>query len=59
MGSRKEFKDLVKYIGDKRIVPVVHSVHPLNDVDGAFDVMKKGTNFGKVVIQVYQDSSRL
>lgn len=59
MGSRKEFKELVQYIADKRIVPVVDSVHSLEDVEKAFQVMKAGTNFGKMVIQVQRDTAKI
>jgi NADPH:quinone reductase-like Zn-dependent oxidoreductase len=59
MGSRREFKELVQYIADKRIRPVVDSVHSLEDVEKAFEVMKAGTNFGKIVVQVHRDTAKI
>jgi NADPH:quinone reductase-like Zn-dependent oxidoreductase len=59
MGSRKEFKELVEFIRVKRIQPVVSSVHAFDKVEDAFEIMKAGTNFGKLVIQITNDSAKL
>jgi zinc-binding alcohol dehydrogenase/oxidoreductase len=59
MGSRMEFKELVQYIADKMIRPVVDSVHSLEDVERAFEVMKAGANFGKIVVQVHRDTAKI
>ncbi|RVX70819.1 hypothetical protein B0A52_05470 [Exophiala mesophila] len=52
MGSRQEFKELVGFITDKKIRPVVDSIHSLSQVEDAFNLMRRGKNFGKIVIQV-------
>jgi D-arabinose 1-dehydrogenase-like Zn-dependent alcohol dehydrogenase len=62
MGSRKEFKEVIQFIGKHRIQPVVDSVYSMGDVDSvddAFEVMKAGTQFGKVVVRIATDSANL
>ncbi|KAL5116160.1 hypothetical protein ACEQ8H_005936 [Pleosporales sp. CAS-2024a] len=53
MGSRKEFADMVQFVRDTRLRPVVsRSVHGLDvaKVDALFDEMKRGAQFGKLVV---------
>ncbi|KAL1956914.1 hypothetical protein VTO42DRAFT_6661 [Malbranchea cinnamomea] len=56
MGSRKEFKDMVDFVTTHKIKPiisrVVHGIENLQDIDSLFEDMKKGSQFGKLVIQV-------
>ncbi|OAQ64572.1 oxidoreductase [Pochonia chlamydosporia 170] len=56
LGSRTEFTDMVKFIGEKKIRPIVsRSVKGLDCVDaieGLFEEMKAGKQFGKLVIEV-------
>ncbi|OBT58866.1 hypothetical protein VE04_00921 [Pseudogymnoascus sp. 24MN13] len=59
MGSLAELADAVRYISSKRIVPVVDSVHSLSNIEDAFDVMKVGRNFGKIVVRVQQESAKI
>lgn len=62
MGSRKEFREVIDFIGKHRIQPVVDSVYSMDDVDSvddAFEVMKAGTQFGKLVIRIATDSPNL
>ena len=62
MGSRKEFKEVIGFIATHRIKPVVDSVYSMDDldsVDDAFEVMKAGTQFGKLVIRIATDSPNL
>lgn len=57
MGSREEFRQLVALIGEKKIKPVVDSVHSFSKVEDAFTLMKEGKNFGKIVIQVHSGTT--
>jgi len=61
MGSRKEFKDMVEFVNEKKIVPVVSKVvnglDDLEGVEGLFQEMKEGKQFGKLVIRVKKDSA--
>lgn len=55
MGSRKEFKDMIEFVKAKKIHPVVSRVlqaeiDDLPAIDGLFEDMKQGTQFGKLVI---------
>ncbi|KAF3482832.1 oxidoreductase [Arthroderma uncinatum] len=60
MGSRKEFKDMVDFVKEKEIKPIVWKViqglDNIEAIDGLFDDMKKGSQFGKLVIE-FGDSS--
>jgi D-arabinose 1-dehydrogenase-like Zn-dependent alcohol dehydrogenase len=55
MGSRKEFKDMMAFVDEKKIKPVVSRVvqglDNLKDIDSLFDEMKSGSQFGKLVIE--------
>jgi D-arabinose 1-dehydrogenase-like Zn-dependent alcohol dehydrogenase len=56
MGSRKEFHDMVTFVNDKKIKPIVSKVAKgldnIKDIDALFDDMKKGSQFGKLVIEI-------
>lgn len=56
MGSRKEFKEMIEFVNAKKIYPVVSRVlqtdlDDLSAIDGLFEEMKQGTQFGKLVIE--------
>ncbi|KAF1949547.1 NAD(P)-binding protein [Byssothecium circinans] len=53
MGSRKEFADMVNFVREKKLKPIVsRSVHgfDLEKIDGLFDDMKNYSQFGKLVV---------
>ena len=53
MGSRKEFADMVAFVREKKLVPVVsRTVHGLDiaQIDSLFDDMKNASQFGKLVV---------
>ena len=55
MGSRKEFKDMIDFIKEKKAVPVVSRVvkgFDLDQINGLFEDMKNGSQFGKLVIDI-------
>ncbi|KAK3687287.1 hypothetical protein B0T22DRAFT_438936 [Podospora appendiculata] len=56
MGSRREFVDMIDFVREKGIRPVVSRVvvglGNLEAIDGLFDDMKAGRQFGKLVIQI-------
>ncbi|RDW69237.1 hypothetical protein BP6252_08257 [Coleophoma cylindrospora] len=60
MGSRKEFKDMIAFVNEKKIKPVVsrvvHGIDNIKEIDGLFEDMKKGSQFGKLVIQLADGS---
>ncbi|KAJ4985207.1 zinc-binding dehydrogenase [Stagonosporopsis vannaccii] len=61
MGSRKEFGEMIRFIEEKKIRPVVSRVVKgldLDAIDGLYDDMKKGTQFGKLVVEMSQTAPR-
>jgi D-arabinose 1-dehydrogenase-like Zn-dependent alcohol dehydrogenase len=53
MGSRQEFADMVNFVRDKKLRPVVsRSVHGLDvsQLDSLFDDMRNASQFGKLVV---------
>jgi D-arabinose 1-dehydrogenase-like Zn-dependent alcohol dehydrogenase len=61
MGSRKEFKEMIQFIRERGIKPVVSRVVQGLDpdaIDGLYDEMKRGTQFGKLVVEIPSQSTR-
>lgn len=56
MGSRVEFRDMVRFVRDKKITPVVSrtvkGLTNLEGIDGLFKDMDEGKQFGKLVIEM-------
>jgi D-arabinose 1-dehydrogenase-like Zn-dependent alcohol dehydrogenase len=56
MGSRKEFHDMMAFVNEHKIKPVVSRVvkglDNLKEIDTLFQDMKEGSQFGKLVIQI-------
>ena len=61
MGSRKEFADMLQFIKETKAMPVVsrtvQGIENLDAINSLFDDMKKGTQFGKLVIEISKDAS--
>lgn len=62
MGSRLEFKEMVDYVKAKKIHPVISrtlqtSLDDLAGIDGLFEDMKQGKQFGKLVIDFGENAS--
>ena len=60
MGSRKEFKEMVAFVKENKIKPIVSRVvkglDNIEQIDTLFDDMKKGSQFGKLVIEIADGS---
>ncbi|KAI1857652.1 hypothetical protein JX265_011067 [Neoarthrinium moseri] len=56
MGSRVEFKEMVDFVREKRIHPIVSrtvkGLDNLKDIDGLFEDIRDGKQFGKLVIEI-------
>lgn len=55
LGSRKEFREMVEFVGKEGVRPVVDRVGKgleVGVVDELFGVMKKGEQFGKLVVRI-------
>lgn len=61
VGSRKEFADMVRFVQEHKLVPVVSKVanglENLEGLDDLFDEMKKGSQFGKLVVSIASEDS--
>ncbi|PNY23134.1 zinc-type alcohol dehydrogenase-like protein YogA [Tolypocladium capitatum] len=61
MGSKKEFRDMVAFVNEKKIKPVVsrtvRGLGNLEAIDGLFADMAAGRQFGKLVIEIDDDGS--
>ncbi|KAL5340182.1 hypothetical protein BJX70DRAFT_127536 [Aspergillus crustosus] len=56
-GSRTQFRELVKYIDEKKIAPAIDDVEfELADAKGAYRRLKEKKHFSKVVIRIDHDS---
>ncbi|MGV3488362.1 MAG: zinc-binding dehydrogenase, partial [Tuberibacillus sp.] len=55
MGSPREFKEMVDFVDQYQIHPIVDSTFPLENVIEAQTRMEKGENFGKIVLTIPQD----
>lgn len=56
-GSRKEFQDMVRFVKDHQIHPVISSVvenalENLEELDKMFDMMKDSSQFGKLCVTI-------
>lgn len=54
MGTDQEFRDMVDFVDQHRIVPVVDTVYTLADGNNAFQRMDRGLQFGKIVFSIPQ-----
>ena len=60
MGSRKEFADMVRFVEEKNLKPVVSravsGIDNLDGINGLFEDMKNASQFGKLVIEIAKDN---
>ncbi len=52
MASEPEFDAMLAFVAEHGIVPALGAVHDLRDVRVAFDDLRSGRSFGKVVVRV-------
>lgn len=55
MGSRKEFSDMIEFVKTKQVKPVIsRTVQGLDieAINGLFEDIKNGSQFGKLVVEV-------
>lgn len=58
MGSRSEYASMVSFVGEKKLKPVVSrtvSGFDLDAINGLFEDMKRGSQFGKLVIEIAKE----
>ncbi|KAH8145035.1 uncharacterized protein LAJ45_10946 [Morchella importuna] len=63
MGSRKEFGDMVEFVRDKQLRPVISKVADgisIDSLEPLFEDMKEGRQFGKLVVKIApEDTAKL
>ncbi|GHB53379.1 quinone oxidoreductase family protein [Persicitalea jodogahamensis] len=52
MGTRQEFEEMIGFVEEKEIKPIVDEVFALDDVEMALRRMEDGEQFGKIVLQI-------
>lgn len=52
MGNDQEFRDMIAFVNTHQIKPIVDSARPFDHIISAFDDMKAGKQFGKLVVQM-------
>jgi NADPH:quinone reductase-like Zn-dependent oxidoreductase len=52
MGSDQEFEDMVGYINQHKIIPVVAQTFGLNQCQDAAQFMDEGKQFGKIILEI-------
>lgn len=52
MGTEDEFRDMVSFVAQKEILPVIDKVFPLENAEEALRYMDSGKQFGKIVLAV-------
>lgn len=53
MGSSEEFREMLTFIEEHNIKPVIDSVYPLEEGKAALERLKKAENFGKIALRIY------
>ncbi|KAJ3219856.1 hypothetical protein HDU67_009044 [Dinochytrium kinnereticum] len=60
MGSLQEFKDMMKFVEKHKIKPIIAgTVNGLREAEKAFEIMRQGKQFGKLVIDMEMGSSKM
>ncbi len=52
MGSDEDFKNMIEFVGHHQIEPIIDGIFEFNDIIHAFDRMKDGFHFGKIVVKI-------
>lgn len=52
MGSDQEFRDMVAFVNKHQIKPIVDSIYDLSDSEAAYERMRQGKQFGKIVFRI-------
>lgn len=51
MGNKRDLEEIVKWISEKKLKPVIHQVLPYTDVAKGHEMLEKGGIFGKVILK--------
>lgn len=56
MGNDEEFKEMIEFVEKHRIYPLIDMVIPIKEAITAFNRMKDGDQFGKIILQIEDES---
>ncbi|MCF0051360.1 zinc-binding dehydrogenase [Dyadobacter chenwenxiniae] len=52
MGTESEFQEMIKFVEEKQIMPIIDTVFPLDEAEKALRLMDSGQQFGKIVLKI-------
>ncbi len=52
MGSDQDFINMLRFVNDHKIRPIIDKVYPLEEGKKAFERMNKGMQFGKIILSL-------
>ncbi|MCE7067559.1 zinc-binding dehydrogenase [Dyadobacter sp. CY326] len=52
MGTESEFQDMIRFVEQKQIIPIIDTVFPLDEAEKALRLMDSGQQFGKIVLKI-------
>ncbi len=52
MGTEAEFEEMIRFVEEKELVPVVDEVFELSEAEAALRLMDSGEQFGKIVLKI-------
>lgn len=52
MGSPKDFSDMLKFVNENKVVPVIDKIFSLDNICDAFRRMNDSEQFGKIVVEI-------
>lgn len=52
MGTESEFQDMIRFVEEKQIVPIIDTIFPLDEAEAALRLMDSGQQFGKIVLKI-------
>lgn len=59
MGSHKDFVDATEFLVKHKLAPIVgHVLAGLESAEEGFEILKNGSQFGKVVIQIEKSAGK-
>jgi zinc-binding alcohol dehydrogenase/oxidoreductase len=52
LGSRHELRDLLAFCEQHKIRPVIDRTFTMEDIHGAFDMLSRAEQFGKIALEL-------
>ncbi len=52
MGSIEDYREMIRFVNFTGLIPIIDSIHPLEQIRQATEKMETGRQFGKIVLQI-------